>query len=113
VTLAYAYERLAFPVLSTVEDPPMSFQDRLLNISRSLVRIVPEEDLPDTQRKAFLELMERLTRVDDNNSGEGRLAATILQMSDAEAKEILSTLLSLALQITRLYAVETATLHGP
>ena len=90
----YGWEKLFVAVLSLAGSPD-TIQQRLLNaFISSLIRIRPEEDLPQGIQDEFKTLREQLTHRPARGN-EGTAAATILAMTEEEASKHAETIVGL------------------
>jgi hypothetical protein len=94
VGVAYAIEKLDVAV-DALAASASSIQDRLFNAYISaLIRIKPEEDLPEELRPRFIAMSDRLTSAEPR-AGEGSLRATLDVLADDEAVGIAQEVVNL------------------
>lgn len=103
----YGWEKLfsAMLGLATGNEP---IQQRLVNATAyALIHIRPEDDLPETSRDRFQNLLRELTEVEAKGD-EGRIAATINKLSDDDASHYAKEILSIYDDTTKAYALSQA-----
>jgi len=94
ITQNYAWEKLYTTILILATGDG-TVQERLVDAySSSLMRLEPD-DLPEGLQKEFEELQEKLTSKESTYQGEGRIHATVIQMSKIEANRIVEQIFSI------------------
>ena len=100
MTLSYALEKYWTGIHSLAADGSM--KSRLTNAWLSVMRVNPEEDIPDQDiRREHAHLMRELTKVQDG-PGEGTFQKTLNRMTDEQAEQYGAQLVSLCYRLAEL-----------
>jgi len=98
--MSYPYEKLMVAV-DAMATSPQRIQDRLHSAYMSFHPLRPTDFPEGKMRVAYVEIMDRLTRVKDADPDKGFVRATLDRMSDEDAGNLASKIFDLFLDVAR------------
>jgi hypothetical protein len=103
VSVSYFYQKFSAAVESMAASPA-SIQHRIADAYISQLHVLQPDELPDEIRMDFTIMVEQLTRIEPVGN-EGRVMASVREMSEDDAVEI-------ARKIVHMHDVVTAHYHS-
>lgn len=87
--------------ISNLATLPSSLHERLVSSFIGGLFHIKPEDLPDGLRRDYEALHERITSKDAVHHGEGRVHATVRELSEEDAREVATQVLAFAQAVWR------------